>query len=77
MRNATFTAKGDHIAWTQVEQFTMIGSLGPSIVFGYKGILLLIFGIFLAYQTQSVNLKQVLCVITDSSPAIRKKRLLT
>ena len=22
MRNATFTAKGDHIAWTQVEQFT-------------------------------------------------------
>ena len=22
MWNATFTAKGDHIAWTQVEQFT-------------------------------------------------------
>ncbi|KAK3778099.1 hypothetical protein RRG08_056420 [Elysia crispata] len=33
-------------------------------MFGYKGILL-IFGIFLAYQTQSVRLKQVLCVITD------------
>ncbi|KAK3789913.1 hypothetical protein RRG08_027631 [Elysia crispata] len=43
---------------------SVIGSLGPIIVFGYKGILL-IFGIFLAYQTQSVKLKQVLCVITD------------
>ncbi|KAK3690936.1 hypothetical protein RRG08_021634 [Elysia crispata] len=45
------------------EQFTncyqlssVIGSLGPSVVFGRKGILL-IFGIFLAYQTQSVRLK--------------------
>ena len=37
---------------------SVIGSLGPIIVFGYKGILL-IFGIFLAYQTQSVKLKQV------------------
>ncbi|KAK3739789.1 hypothetical protein RRG08_033937 [Elysia crispata] len=35
-----------------------IGSLGPSVVFGYKGILL-IFGIFLACETQSVRLKQV------------------
>ncbi|KAK3775423.1 hypothetical protein RRG08_010215 [Elysia crispata] len=36
---------------------SVIGSLGPSVVFGYKGILL-IFGIFLAYQTQGVRLKQ-------------------
>ena len=41
---------------------SVIGSLGPIIVFGYKGILL-IFGIFLTYQTQSVKLKQV----SDSS----------
>ncbi|KAK3712202.1 hypothetical protein RRG08_054274 [Elysia crispata] len=37
---------------------SVIGSLGPSVVFGYKGILL-IFGIFLAYETQNVRLKQV------------------
>ena len=37
---------------------SVIGSLSPSVVFGYKGVLL-IFGIFLAYQTQSVRLKQV------------------
>ncbi|KAK3728981.1 hypothetical protein RRG08_028178 [Elysia crispata] len=43
---------------------SVIDSLGPSIVLAYKGILL-IFGIFLAYQTQIVNLKQVLCFIID------------
>ncbi|KAK3798652.1 hypothetical protein RRG08_001274 [Elysia crispata] len=37
---------------------SMIGALYPRVVFGYKGILL-IFGIFLAYKTQSVRLKQV------------------
>ncbi|KAK3792639.1 hypothetical protein RRG08_023114 [Elysia crispata] len=37
---------------------SVIGSLGPSVVFGYKGILL-IFGIFMTYETQSVRLKQV------------------
>ncbi|KAK3738464.1 hypothetical protein RRG08_034754 [Elysia crispata] len=43
---------------------SVIGSLGPSIVFGYKGILL-IFGIFLAYQTQSVRLKQTAQQLTE------------
>ncbi|KAK3773398.1 hypothetical protein RRG08_014268 [Elysia crispata] len=69
MRNVAFTPKGDHIAWTRVEQFTnsinticvhkprlcfqlssVIVSLRPSVVFGYRGILL----IFLAYETQGV-----------------------
>ena len=36
---------------------SLIGSLGSSIVFGYK-VILLIFGIFLAYQTQSVKLNR-------------------
>ncbi|KAK3760233.1 hypothetical protein RRG08_052182 [Elysia crispata] len=54
MQNVAFTAKGDHIAWTLGEQLTM----RPSVVFGYKGIPL-IFGIFLAYETQNMRLKQV------------------
>ncbi|KAK3714126.1 hypothetical protein RRG08_053817 [Elysia crispata] len=77
MQNVAFTAKGDHIAWIQVEQLTssinmicahnpklcyqlslVIGALRPSVVFGYKGILI-IFGIFLAHETQNVRLKQV------------------
>ncbi|KAK3720466.1 hypothetical protein RRG08_058355 [Elysia crispata] len=37
---------------------SVIGALLPRVVLGYKGILL-IFGIFLAYQTTSVRLKQV------------------
>ncbi|KAK3780346.1 hypothetical protein RRG08_054406 [Elysia crispata] len=37
---------------------TVIGSLRPSVVFGCKGILI-IFGIFQAYETQRVRLKQV------------------
>ena len=36
----------------------VIGSLRPSVVFGCKGILI-IFGIFQAYETQRVRLKQV------------------
>ncbi|KAK3792375.1 hypothetical protein RRG08_045919 [Elysia crispata] len=35
---------------------SVIGALLPSFVFGYKGILL-IFGIFLAYETRSARLK--------------------
>ncbi|KAK3699657.1 hypothetical protein RRG08_062448 [Elysia crispata] len=35
---------------------SVIGVLPPCVVFGYKGILL-IFGIFLAYETRSVRLK--------------------
>ncbi|KAK3788577.1 hypothetical protein RRG08_031233 [Elysia crispata] len=42
---------------------SVIGSLGPSVVFGYRDILLTS-GIFLACETQSVKLQQVLCVIT-------------
>ncbi|KAK3770492.1 hypothetical protein RRG08_033512 [Elysia crispata] len=37
---------------------SVIGSLRPSVVFGCKGILI-IFGIFQAYETQRVRLKQV------------------
>ena len=37
---------------------SVIVSLGSSVVFGYKGIPL-IFGIFLAYETQNMRLKQV------------------
>ncbi|KAK3783718.1 hypothetical protein RRG08_025341 [Elysia crispata] len=37
---------------------SVIGSLSPSVDFGYK-VILLIFGIFLAYETWSVRLKQV------------------
>ncbi|KAK3740343.1 hypothetical protein RRG08_004282 [Elysia crispata] len=37
---------------------SVIDALGPSVVFGCKGILLN-FGIFLTYETQSVTLKQV------------------
>ncbi|KAK3740342.1 hypothetical protein RRG08_004281 [Elysia crispata] len=77
MQNVAFAVKGDHVAWTQVKQFTnfinmvcvhnpilcqqlsfVIGSLRPSVVFGFKGILL-IFGIFLPYETRSMRLKQV------------------
>ena len=47
-----------HIPRLCYDLSSVIGSLGSSIVFGYMGILL-IFGIFLAYQTQSVKLKQV------------------
>ena len=37
---------------------SVIGSLGPSVVFGYRDILLTS-GIFLACETQSVKLQQV------------------
>ncbi|KAK3769113.1 hypothetical protein RRG08_051573 [Elysia crispata] len=59
MQNSTFTAKGDHIAWSQqlcYQLSPVIGALQPSVVFGYKYILL-IFGIFLTYETRRVRLK--------------------
>ncbi|KAK3768189.1 hypothetical protein RRG08_031726 [Elysia crispata] len=56
MQNVTSTAKGVHIAWTQ---------LRPRVVFGYKSVLL-VFGIFLVYEAWSVRLKQVLSVITTT-----------
>ncbi|KAK3801073.1 hypothetical protein RRG08_027277 [Elysia crispata] len=42
---------------------SVIGALRPSAALGYKRILL-IFGIFLAFENQIGRLKQVLCVIT-------------
>ena len=46
------------IAIISIQIISMIVLLYPGVVFGYKGILL-IFGIFLAYETRSVKLKQV------------------